>query len=215
MPVMVMLDECVGHMTEKVVIPEPERIEVTPRRYTKRSPEEYRPFERQEDLVPEVARAGDGYRLHITGLTHDERGYPNMSVGAQDRLVRRLKEKVKSVGDGRALYETGDLEDADVAVVSYGITSRVAQRTLQLARARGIRAGKFRIITAWPFPEQRIRDLAGSVKAFVVPELNLGQMVYEVERSAAGKAKVFSVTHAGGTVHNPDAILETIVEAVR
>ena len=214
-PVMVMLDECVGHMTEKVVIPEPDRIEVRPRRYTKRSPEEYRPFEPQEDLVPEMVRAGDGYRFHITGLTHDERGYPDMSVGAQDRLVRRLKEKVKPVGDGRALYESGDLEDAEVAVVSYGITSRVAQRAVQLARAREIRAGKFRIITAWPFPEQRIRELAGRVKAFVVPELNLGQMVYEVERSAAGKAKVIPVTHAGGTVHNPDVILDAIMEAVR
>jgi 2-oxoglutarate/2-oxoacid ferredoxin oxidoreductase subunit alpha len=214
-PVMVMLDECVGHLTEKVVIPEPDRIEVTPRRYTKRSPEEYRPFEPQEDLVPEMACAGDGYRFHITGLTHDERGYPNMNMEAQDRLVRRLKEKVKSVGYSRALYEAGDLEDADVVVVSYGITSRVAQRALQLARAREIRAGKFRIITAWPFPEQSIRELAGRVKAFVVPELNLGQMVGEVERSVAGKAKVISVTHAGGGVHNPEAILNAIVEAVR
>jgi 2-oxoglutarate ferredoxin oxidoreductase subunit alpha len=214
-PVMVMLDECVGHMTEKVVIPEPEEIEVAPRRYTKRSPEEYRPFEPQEDLVPEMARAGDGYRFHVTGLTHDERGYPNMSVGAQDRLVRRLKEKVKPVGDGRALYETGNLEDADVAVVSYGITSRVAQRALRFARARGIRAGKFRIITAWPFPERRIRDLAGRVKAFVVPELNLGQMVGEVERSAAGKVRVIPVTHAGGTVHDPEVILDAIMEAVQ
>ena len=214
-PVLVMLDECVGHMTEKVVIPEAESIEVTPRRYTKRSPEEYRPFEPQEDLVPEMVKAGDGYRFHITGLTHDERGYPDMSVGTQDRLVRRLTEKVKPAGDGRALYETGDLDDAEVAVVSYGITSRVAQRALQLARARGIRAGKFRLITAWPFPERQIRELAGLVKAFVVPELNLGQMVYEVERSAAGKAKVIPVTHAGGTVHNPDVILDAIMEAVR
>jgi 2-oxoglutarate ferredoxin oxidoreductase subunit alpha len=214
-PVMVMLDECVGHMTEKVVIPEPERIEIAPRRYTRRSPEEYRPFEPQADLVPEMARAGDGYRFHVTGLTHDERGYPDMSVGAQDRLVRRLKEKVKPAGDGGALYETEDLEDADVAVVSYGIASRVAQRALQLARARGIRAGKFRIVTAWPFPERPIRELAGRVKAFVVPELNLGQMVGEVERCAAGRAKVISVTHAGGTVHNPGVILDAIVEAVQ
>jgi 2-oxoglutarate ferredoxin oxidoreductase subunit alpha len=214
-PVMVMLDECVGHMTEKVVIPEAGRIEVTPRRYTRRTPEEYRPFEPQADLVPEMARAGDGYRFHVTGLTHDERGYPNMSVGAQDRLVRRLNEKVKPVGNGRALYETGDLEDADVVVVSYGITSRVAQRAVQLARARGVRAGKFRLITAWPFPAQYIRDLAGRVKAFVVPELNLGQMVCEVERAVAGQARVISVTHAGGTVHHPDVILDAIMEAAR
>ncbi len=214
-PVMVMLDECVGHMTEKVVIPEADRIAIAPRRYTKRPPEQYRPFEPQEDLVPEMARAGDGYRFHVTGLTHDERGYPDMSAGSQDRLVRRLKEKVKPAGEGRAMYETENLEDAEVAVVSYGITSRVAQRALQLARARGIRAGKFRLITAWPFPERPIRELAGRVKAMVVPELNLGQMVCEVERAAAGKTKVVSVSHAGGTVHDPELILEAILEALR
>ena len=100
-------------------------------------------------------------------------------------------------------------------MVSYGITSRVAQRALQMARAQGVRAGKFRMISAWPFPEQHIRELAGRVKAFVVPELNLGQMVREVERSAAGKAKVVSVPHAGGSVHSPEVILKAILEAAR
>jgi 2-oxoglutarate ferredoxin oxidoreductase subunit alpha len=89
----------------------------------------------------------------------------------------------------------------------------VAQRALQLARARGIRAGKFRLIQAWPFPTERIRELARRVKAFVVPELNLGQMVYEVERAAAGQAKVILAPHAGGGVHNPQDILKRIVEA--
>jgi 2-oxoglutarate ferredoxin oxidoreductase subunit alpha len=214
-PVMMMMDECVGHMTEKVVIPEPDQIEITPRRYTQLPPEEYRPFEPREDLVPDMARAGDGYRFHVTGLTHDERGYPNMSVETQDRLVRRLQTKLNPLANGRALCETENLEDADVVVVSYGITSRVAQRAIQLARSSGIRAGKFRLITAWPFPAERIRELASRVKAFVVPELNLGQMVLEVERAAAGRAKVIPVSHAGGTVHNPDTILNAIVEAAR
>jgi 2-oxoglutarate ferredoxin oxidoreductase subunit alpha len=214
-PVMMMMDECVGHMTEKVVIPEPDQIEITPRRYTQLPPEEYRPFEPREDQVPDMARAGEGYRFHITGLTHDERGYPNMSVETQDRMVRRLQTKLAPLANGRALCETENLEDADVVVVSYGITSRVAQRAIQLARSSGIRAGKFRLISAWPFPAERIRELAGRVKAFVVPELNLGQMVLEVERAAAGRAKVIPVSHAGGTVHNPDTILNAIVEAAR
>jgi 2-oxoglutarate ferredoxin oxidoreductase subunit alpha len=124
-------------------------------------------------------------------------------------------DKLKPFSNGRALCETENLEDAEVVVVSYGITSRVAQRALQLARARGVRAGKFRIISAWPFPEQRIRELAGRVKAFVVPELNLGQMVHEVARAAAGQAKVIPVSHAGGSVHDPDAIVKAIVEAAR
>ena len=214
-PVMMMLDECVGHMTEKVVIPEASRIEITPRNFTKRRPEEFRVFEPGENQVPEMVEAGQGYRFHITGLTHDERGYPSMNVEVQDRLVRRLQDKLKPLADGRALFEGEQLEDAEVVVVSYGITSRVAQRALQLARQRGIRAGKFRMIQVWPFPQQHIRELAGKVKAFVVPELNLGQMVHEVERAAAGKAKVVSVPHAGGGVHDPRTILQAIVEAAR
>jgi len=214
-PVMMMLDECVGHMTEKVVIPTADRIQITARRYTKRTVDEFHVFEPDEHLVPEMTKAGDGYRFHITGLTHDERGYPSMNVDVQDRLVRRLQEKLKPLANGRALAETENLEDAEVVVVSYGITSRVAQRALHLARARGIRVGKFRLIQAWPFPEQQIRELASRVKAFVVPELNLGQMVYEVERAAAGQAKVISVPHAGGGVHNPQAILNAILETVK
>jgi len=214
-PVMMMLDECVGHMTEKVVIPPAEQIEIVPRQLTRKPPGQFHVYEPQQNGVPEMVRAGDGYRFHITGLTHDERGYPSMTVDVQDQLVRRLQNKLKPLANGRGLCDTEHLEDAEVVVVSYGITSRVAQRALQLARQRGVRAGKFRLITAWPFPEQKIRALAGQVKAFVVPELNLGQMVYEVERSAAGKARVIPVTHAGGGVHRPEAILDAIMEAAQ
>jgi 2-oxoglutarate ferredoxin oxidoreductase subunit alpha len=214
-PVLMMLDECVGHMTEKVIIPEADQLEITPRRYTKLPPAEFRLFEPREDMVPDMTRAGAGYRFHVTGLTHDERGYPSMNVETQDRSVRRLVDKLKPFSGDRALFETEDLEDAQVVVVSYGITSRVAQRAIQLARAQGIKAGKFRIISAWPFPDQALGELAGRVKAFVVPELNLGQMVHEVARVVAGRAKVIPVTHAGGTVHNPDVILSAIVEAAR
>jgi 2-oxoglutarate ferredoxin oxidoreductase subunit alpha len=100
-------------------------------------------------------------------------------------------------------------------VVSYGITSRVAQRAIDLAREQGLRVGKLRLITCWPFPEKKIRELAGLAKAFVVPELNLGQMVREVERAASGKAKTYAVPHAGGGVHNPQDILKVILEASR
>ena len=111
--------------------------------------------------------------------------------------------------------EEENLEGADVVVVSYGITSRVAQRAIEAAREQRSAVGKLRLITAWPFPEKKIRELAAKVKAFVVPELNLGQMVREVERAAAGQAKTFAVSHAGGGVHNPEDILKVIVEASR
>jgi 2-oxoglutarate ferredoxin oxidoreductase subunit alpha len=202
-------------MTEKVVIPNAADIPITPRRFTTQSPEAFRLFEPKADLVPDMVKAGDGYRFHVTGLTHDERGYPSMNVETQDVLVRRLHDKLKPLESHRALFESEFLDDAEVVVVSYGITSRVAQRALQLARAQGVRAGKFRMISAWPFPDQHIRDLAPRVKAFVVPELNMGQMVREVERSVAGRAKVVSVPHAGGSVHQPEVILKAILEAVR
>ncbi len=214
-PVMVMLDECVGHMTEKVVIPPAEQIEIYPRRHTAEPPDRYQPYAPAEDLVPAMAHAGEGYRFHVTGLTHDERGYPSMNVETQDRLVRRLQAKLRPLAEGLELFAASDLGDAEVAVVSYGITSRVAKSALQLARERGVRAGEFRIISAWPFPEDRLRALAGRVKALIVPELNLGQMVYEVERAAAGQARVRGVPHAGGGVHDPEQILAAILEAVR
>jgi 2-oxoglutarate ferredoxin oxidoreductase subunit alpha len=214
-PVFFMMDEVVGHMTEKVVIPSADEIDVVPRKHTKMSAEEYLPYGTNSDLVPEIAHAGEGYKFHVTGLTHDERGYPNMTPQTQDTLVRRLQNKVRNATDRISMFEEQHLEDADVVVISYGITSRVAQRAIELARAKGLRVGKLRLITAWPFPENKIRELAAKVKAFVVPELNLGQMVREVERAAAGVAKTYPVTHAGGSVHQPEQILKVIMEAAR
>ncbi len=214
-PVMVMLDECVGHMTEKVVIPPAEQVDVYPRRHAAVPPEQYRPYQPNGDGIPEMASAGEGFGVHVTGLTHDERGYPSMTVETQDRLVRRLVSKLDPLAGPEALFETADLEDAEVVVLSYGITSRVAQRALQMARERGVKAGKFRLITAWPFPEPHIRALAERVGAFVVPELNLGQMAREVRMAVDGKARVIPVSHAGGGVHRPEEILRAILEAVK
>jgi 2-oxoglutarate ferredoxin oxidoreductase subunit alpha len=214
-PVMFMMDEVVGHMTEKVVIPSADQIEIVPRRHTKKSVDDYLPYGTNGDMVPEMAHAGEGYHFHVTGLTHDVRGYPNMTPQTQDKLVRRLQAKIQAACDRITLLEEDGLDGADVIVVSYGITSRVAQRAIDLARQRGLKVGKLRLITCWPFPEQRIRDLAQETKAFVVPELNLGQMVREVERAAAGRANTYSVPHAGGSVHRPEDILKVIVEASR
>jgi len=214
-PVFVMLDEVVGHMTEKVVIPPAEQIEVEPRRYTALPPGEFLPYKPKDDLVPDMPRIAEGYNVHVTGLTHDERGYPDMKPATQDKLVRRLVDKIRKNADKIILYEEDQLEGADVVVVSYGITSRVAQRAIDMARQRGVKVGKFRLITAWPFPEKQIAAIASKVKALVVPELNLGQMVREVERAAAGQAVVRHVPHAGGSVHHPEDILQVILEVAR
>ena len=162
-----------------------------------------------------MTKAGDGHRIHVTGLTHDERGYPAMSVPAQEKLMKRLIAKIDGNADQICRFEEKQTEGAEVVVVSYGITSRVAERAAELARAKGVKVGMLRLITAWPFPEKRVRELAGKVKAFVVPEINYGQMSLEVERVSGGKCKTRLVPHAGGTVHDPRVIADAIMEVLR
>jgi 2-oxoglutarate ferredoxin oxidoreductase subunit alpha len=214
-PVMLMMDECVGHMTEKVVIPAADKLQVSPRRYTTLPPGEYKPYATGADLVPDMVKAGESHNFHVTGLTHDERGYPAMNTQNQDKLVNRLKDKLTKGMDRISILEEEGTEDADVIVVSYGITARVAERAIGMAREMGAKVGKLRLITVWPFPEARLRELAGKTKAFVVPELNMGQVVLEVERVAGGKCKTISIPHAGGSVHRPEDILKVILEAAR
>jgi len=212
-PVLVMTDAEVGHMTEKVVIPPSEEIEIISRRKPTVSPREYLPYKADDTLVPPMANAGEGYRFHVTGLTHDERGYPAMDAEAQDKLITRLVEKIRKNRDDIIQLEENGLEDAEVVVCSYGISARTALWPVELARREGIKVGTLRLITVWPFPEERIRQLAGKVKAFVVPELNYGQIVLEVERCAAGQAEVILVPHAGGDIHDPKKVLEAIRRA--
>ena len=214
-PVLVMADEIVGHMSEKVVIPPPEDITITPRRKPTVSPKEYLPFEPDADLFPPMANAGEGYRFHVTGLTHDERGYPVMTAEAQDRLIRRLVEKIeKNKADIIEIEEDG-IDDADVVVCSYGISARVSQFAVECARDEGIKVGILRLITVWPFPEETIRQISQLVKAFVVPEINYGQIALEVERCAGGAANTILVPHMGGGTHRPETILDAIRRAVR
>ncbi len=214
-PVLFMMDECVGHMTERVVIPAADQIDITPRRYYEGPRENYLPYGTNGDLVPMMVKAGDGYNIHVTGLTHDERGYPSMTVPAQEKLVPRLVNKIRRNAHRIVEYVEDQVDGAEVVVVTYGITSRVAIPAIEQARREGLKVGHIRLIVVWPFPEERIRELAPKVKAFVVPELNLGQMVYEVERCAAGKARVALVGHAGGTVHNPQDIYRTITKSAK
>ncbi len=215
-PVMFMMDECVGHMTEKVIIPPAEEIEIVPRKLTSEKPEEYWPYRvKSISDIPGFARAGDGYRFHTTGLTHDERGYPVMSAECQEVCVHRLVEKIRQNADKIVRFDEEETDGADVVLITYGITARVARMAIEMARKKGIKIGVIRLIVVWPFPEKRIRELAGKIKAFVVPEINYGQLVLEVERCAAGKVPAILVSHGGGGVHDPNAIYEAILGAAK
>ncbi|MBF0269733.1 MAG: 2-oxoacid:acceptor oxidoreductase subunit alpha [Alphaproteobacteria bacterium] len=214
-PVLIMTDETVGHMHEKVVIPPADKIEVVERNWYEGPKDQYKPYKfGAENYMPgPMVKVGDGYRFHVTGLVHDERGYPQATVEAGKINITHLIEKIDSNRDKIVRFEADQLDDAEVVVVSYGITSRIAIKAVMDARKQGIKTGNFRMITAWPFPEKQIREIASKVKAIVVPEINYGQMVLEVERLAAGKCKVVSVNSTGGAVHDPNEILAAIKEA--
>jgi 2-oxoglutarate ferredoxin oxidoreductase subunit alpha len=212
-PVLIMTDECVGHMHEKVIIPPAEEIEIVERKWYTGPKDEYLPYKNDKDLVPFMVKAGDGYRFHTTGLTHDERGYPIITAECQKVNVTHLIEKIRKNADKIIKIEEDQTDDAEILVVSYGITSRVAVRAVQKSRRAGIKIGTLRLITAWPFPEKRIRALSKKVKAIVVPEINYGQMVKEVERNSVDRCKIYSVPHLGGWVHDPEDIYKVIKEA--
>jgi len=162
-----------------------------------------------------MGNAGEGYRFHVTGLTHDERGYPDMTVEAQQKLVRRLLDKIDLNKNDIIEISEDQIDGADVVVCSYGISARVALLAVKAAREEGLKIGVLRLVTVWPFPEQRIREIAEKIKSFVVPELNAGQIALEVERCAGGKAETILVPHMGGSVHDPLFILEAIRKAAQ
>ena len=215
MPVLIMTDECVGHMTEKVVIPSADEIDLIERKYTDKKPGEAVPYEQTEDLVSPMLPVGEGYKFHITGLTHDERGYPVINAEAQEKNVVRLMDKVRKNVDDIIWLEEKDVEGADVVVMSYGISSRVVQPAIARAKEEGIKIGQIKMVTVWPFPEKRVKELAAKVKSLIMVELNFGQVFLEMDRLAAGKCRTYLVGHAGGTVHNPEEVYKTIKEAAK
>ena len=214
-PVLLMMDECVGHMTERVVIPPADQIEIYPRRYWEGPREGFLLYKAGQDGVPPIVKAGDGYNVHVTGLTHDERGYPVMTAAAQEKLVHRLVNKIRLNAEAIVEFKEDQVDGAEVVVVSFGITSRVAIPAIEQARQDGLKVGHLRLITAWPFPKRRIQELSAKVKAFVVPEINYGQMVHEVERSVSGKTRVVPVSHGGGSVHDPKDIHGAIADSLK
>ena len=186
-PVILLTDEIVGHLRENVVLPSADELEIYPRRLPKKTRAEgYQPFAVGEDLVPDVARFGDGYRIHVTGLLHDETGFPSGSPVVTEQLIHRLHEKINRVGEEIIHTEEHFMEDAEYAVVSYGGTARTAYEAVRAARAEGIRVGFLRLQTIWPFADAAVGRLADRVKKILVAELNYGQLTGEVTRASHG-----------------------------
>ncbi|UCH31963.1 MAG: 2-oxoacid:acceptor oxidoreductase subunit alpha [Candidatus Bathyarchaeota archaeon] len=209
-PVMLLADEIIGHMWERVEIPPAKEIATINRKKPDVSPNEYLPFKPDQNLVPPMACFGEGYHFHATGLTHDETGTPKtVSIEEQSKLVKRLCEKIRKNVDKIVKVEEVMLEDADVAVLAYGITSRAALSAVRKARSIGIKAGLLRLITIWPFPEKLVANIAQQVQAIIVPEMNCGQLVREVERAAKTTA-VSLLSKLGEDPHRPIEIVKAL-----
>ncbi len=211
-PVFVAYDEIVGHMRERIEIPDKGVLPVENRRRPTCSPSEYMPFDDTQGDVPPIADFFSGYRQHITGLNHAADGFP---VNASPRIHTdelRLLRKVEGNRKDIIRYETVMLEDAEIVVFGYGVSGRSGKSAVALARAEGIKAGLFRPLTIWPFPAEEVAELASRVKAIIVPELSLGQIVLEVERCAKGRCEVEGIFRVDGDPITPDQILERIKE---
>ena len=206
-PVLVMTDEVTGHLSERVIVPEARSIKLRSRPRPKGRKDRFKPFLPGPNGVPPMAIAGEGYGIHVTGLTHDAKGYPVMTAEAHAAMVAHLTDKIQRNIRDIVRTESYRMEDAEIAIVSYGVSARSSLAAVDEARELGIRAGLLRLITVWPFPEDCIRRLSESVRAFVTVEVNLGQIHLEVQRCATGLAPAFLVGHAGGTVISPEQIV--------
>jgi len=215
LPVILLADEVIGHMNERVIIPREDEIEIINRRKPSVSREDYLPYEADDDGIAPMANCGDGYRIHITGLTHDERGYPAMNPQGQEQMVSRLVNKIRNNRDKIIRTKNLFLDDAEVVVVSYGISARSSMQAVRSARNEGIKAGMIKLETIWPFPEELIRSVAPQVKALIMAEINGGQMVLELERCSGGACPVSLVSNYGGAIIHPALILDAISKAVK
>lgn len=211
-PVFIMTDEIIGHMSEKVIIPPANQIEIEWRPKPQGRKDRFLLYKPGENGVAPMPAAGEGYNIHVTGLTHDEKGYPVMSVEAQQEMMTRLKRKILDNLDDIITTEEHQLNDAEIVLVSYGISARTSMAAMHQARAMGLKVGFLRLITVWPFAQAQIQALAERVKGFITVEINLGQIHLEVLRAAAGKVPCHLVGHSGGAIISPDQVIATLKE---
>ena len=214
-PVILLLDEVVGHMREKIEIPATDEIEIYDRLKPDPEDTDYLPYKVKEgELVPRMSAFGDGFRDHVTGLVHDESGFPSNSSDVAHNLVTRLMKKVEDNVDDIVEYEEYLTEDAELIVLSYGGTVRSAKSAVKQAREMGLMVGMFRPITIWPFPEKQVKALANKVKGIIVAEMNYGQLVLEVERVVKNSSELYHVGKVNGEVITPEEILSKIKEVI-
>jgi 2-oxoglutarate ferredoxin oxidoreductase subunit alpha len=209
-PVFVMMDEVVGHMREKVDLPDPEDVPIVNREMPTVPPEWYEPFGNPPSDVPALAPFGEGYRYHITGLLHDPRGFPTSRLDEIQPWIERVFRKIDRNLDEICLWEEDGIEDARVLVLAYGSTARSARQALKMARARyGRKVGLLRLKTLWPFPEELVERACENAQRVVVAEMNLGQIALEVER-IVGRNKVLRVGRADGQIVTPEQIVDAM-----
>jgi 2-oxoglutarate ferredoxin oxidoreductase subunit alpha len=207
-PVILVYDEIIGHTRENVVLPDV--VEIEDRKRPEVAPADFWPKAAPADGVPPLPAFGDGYRFHVTGLSHDERGLPSDDAGVAGSLLARLHDKVEQHIDEISQVETRMLDDADIAVFAYGIVGRSAREAVTRAREEGIRVGLVRPVTLWPFPYDQVAAVAHGVDTVIVSEMNRGQLIGEVERAAAGLARVVPHLRADGQPISPNELLSTI-----
>jgi 2-oxoglutarate ferredoxin oxidoreductase subunit alpha len=207
-PVVFLMEEATGHMREKIEIPPPDQIELIERAGPTVGPDDYLPHDDRFGDVPPFVAYGKGYRYHTTGLTHDKAGFPTARPDEIDALMRRHARKINEDIPALRHVEYYMMDDAEMAIVAYGSSARAGQGALELARSRGIKLGMIKLVILWPFPTQVIRDAADQVEHILVPELNLGQMVREVERAACGRAQVHSMTKVTSEIWAPHELIE-------
>ena len=212
-PVVILGDAELAHMRERVYIPNPDEIEIVNRKLPANEEEAKLPFgDPHGDGVPPMPIFGKGYRTYVTGLTHDESGHPRtVEPEVQQKLIGRIYRKILDHKDDIIDYETFELEDAEVAIVSTGIVSRSAIRAVKMLREKGVKAGLLKLNTVWPFDFGMIEELAERVRKIYVPEMNMGQLYHLVKEGANGKAEVELIAKIGGEVHTPMEIVERVV----
>lgn len=213
-PVIILLDEILGHLHEGVQIPDINSLEIVNRTKPTVPPEEYLPFDDRFGDVPPMANFFEGYRFHITGLSHGKSGFPTTDVEEVDAIQMRRQRKIRGNLDQILSNHEYRLDDAEVAIVAFGSVGRSAIDAVDEARKQGIKVGLLRPLTIWPFPDERVLEIAKQVKTIIVPEMSLGQLILEVQRAGNGNADIVGVQEVGGQLIRPREILAKLQEVI-